>query len=477
MKTYLFKTSLIIFMLTGLFFTSILPQNKKSEAEGIWQGTLKVSSIQLRIIFKIKKTTDGQLTATMDSPDQKVRNFPTGKVLFAKDSLILEMPKAQIRYSGKINSKGTTVEGAWIQRGKIFPLNLKKVGNEKINNRYQEPKKPYPYNSEDVKYENKKVGITLAGTFTYPKRGGPFTTVLLITGSGAQNRNEELLGHKPFLVLSDYLTRRGIAVLRVDDRGVGKSIGDFASATSKDFAGDALAGVEYLKTRKEVNKKEIGLIGHSEGGVIAPMVAVKSKNIAFIVLMAGTGLPGDQIFLKQGELIARAEGLPENYIRNETKFESKLYDIIKNQPDSIKAHNEILNEFRKYYNSLSQEERKKIGDTSVVLKKLSLVEKPWLKYFFKYDPAPVLEKVKCPVLAINGSKDLQVSPKENLAAIKKALTKGGNKDFKVVELKGLNHLFQTAKTGLPNEYRTIEQTIAPIALKTIGDWILSITKM
>ena len=477
MKTYLFKTSLIIFMLTGLFFTSILPQNKKSEAEGIWQGTLKVSSIQLRIIFKIKKTTDGQLTATMDSPDQKVRNFPTGKVLFAKDSLILEMPKAQIRYSGKINSKGTTVEGAWIQRGKIFPLNLKKVGNEKINNRYQEPKKPYPYNSEDVKYENKKVGITLAGTFTYPKRGGPFTTVLLITGSGAQNRNEELLGHKPFLVLSDYLTRRGIAVLRVDDRGVGKSTGDFASATSKDFAGDALAGVEYLKTRKEVNKKEIGLIGHSEGGVIAPMVAVKSKNIAFIVLMAGTGLPGDQIFLKQGELIARAEGLPENYIRNETKFESKLYDIIKNQPDSIKAHNEILNEFRKYYNSLSQEERKKIGDTSVVLKKLSLVEKPWLKYFFKYDPAPVLEKVKCPVLAINGSKDLQVSPKENLAAIKKALTKGGNKDFKVVELKGLNHLFQTAKTGLPNEYRTIEQTIAPIALKTIGDWILSITKM
>jgi len=464
-------------MLTGLFFTSILPQNKKSEAEGIWQGTLKVSSIQLRIIFKIKKTTDGQLTATMDSPDQKVRNFPTGKVLFAKDSLILEMPKAQIRYSGKINSKGTTVEGAWIQRGKIFPLNLKKVGNEKINNRYQEPKKPYPYNSEDVKYENKKVGITLAGTFTYPKRGGPFTTVLLITGSGAQNRNEELLGHKPFLVLSDYLTRRGIAVLRVDDRGVGKSTGDFASATSKDFAGDALAGVEYLKTRKEVNKKEIGLIGHSEGGVIAPMVAVKSKNIAFIVLMAGTGLPGDQIFLKQGELIARAEGLPENYIRNETKFESKLYDIIKNQPDSIKAHNEILNEFRKYYNSLSQEERKKIGDTSVVLKKLSLVEKPWLKYFFKYDPAPVLEKVKCPVLAINGSKDLQVSPKENLAAIKKALTKGGNKDFKVVELKGLNHLFQTAKIGLPNEYRTIEQTIAPIALKTIGDWILSITKM
>jgi hypothetical protein len=476
MKTYFFKTSLFISMLMVLLFTSILPQNKKSEAVGIWQGTLKVPTRQLRIVFKIKKTTEGQLTATMDSPDQKVKNFPVGKVIFANDSLILVLPRAQVRYAGKINSEGTVVEGVWQQRGKEVPLNLEKAGNETIINRPQEPKKPYPYHSVDVSYENKEAGITLAGTFTYPKKGGPFPAVLLITGSGAQNRDEEILGHKPFLVLSDYLARRGIAVLRVDDRGVGKSTGNFASATSKDFAGDALAGVEYLKTRKKVNKKEIGLIGHSEGGIIAPMVAIKSRDVAFIVLMAGPGLPGEQILLKQGELIDRASGLPENNIRNVTKLNAKIYDIIKNQPDSIKAHNEILNEFKKYYNSLSQEERKKIGDTTAVLKELSIVEKPWFKYFIKHDPAPVLEKVKCPVLAIDGSKDLQVPPKEDLAAIKKALTKGGNKDFKVVELKGLNHLFQTAKTGLPNEYRKIQETIAPIALKTICDWILSITK-
>jgi hypothetical protein len=187
-------------------------------------------------------------------------------------------------------------------------------------------------------------------------------------------------------------------------------------------------------------------------------------------------LPGEQILLKQGELIDRASGLPENNIRNVTKLNIKIYDIIKNQPDSVKAHNEILNEFRKYYNSLSQQERKKFGDTTAVLKELSLVEKPWFKYFIKLNPAPVLEQVKCPVLAIDGSKDLQVPPEEDLEAIKKALTKGGNKDFKVVELKGLNHLFQTAKTGLPTEYRKIQQTIAPIALKTIGDWIVSVTK-
>jgi len=475
MKTYFLKTSLFISMLTVLLFTSILPQNKKSEAEGIWQGTLKVPTRQLRIVFKIK-ITKGQLTATMDSPDQKVKNIPVGKVIFTNDSLILVLPRARVRYTGKINTEGTVVEGVWQQSGREVPLNLEKARNETIINRPKEPKKPYPYNSVDVSYENKEAGITLAGTFTYPEKGGPFPAVLLITGSGAQNRDEEILGHKPFLVLSDYLTRRGIAVLRVDDRGVGKSTGNFASATSKDFSGDALAGVEYLKTRKEVNKNEIGLIGHSEGGLIAPMVAAKSRDVAFIVLMAGPGLTGEQILLKQGELIDRASGLPENNIRNVTKLNRKIYDIIKNQPDSIKAHSEILNEYRKYYNSLSQQERKIFGDSTAVFKQLSLIEKPWFKYFIKFDPAPVLEQVKCPVLAIDGSKDLQVPPKEDLAAIKKALTKGGNKDFKLVEFKGLNHLFQTAKTGLPAEYRKIQQTIAPIALKTIGDWIVSVTK-
>ena len=316
----------------------------------------------------------------------------------------------------------------------------------------------------------------MAGTFTFPKEGGPFPAVLLITGSGPQNRNEELLGHKPFLVLSDYLTKQGIAVLRVDDRGVGKSTGDFKSATTADFVTDALAGVEFLKTRNEVNKKEIGLIGHSEGGMIAPMVAVESSDVAFIVLMAGPGLPGDSILLMQSSLISAAEGASPEDITKAEEVNRKIYQIIKTESDSVKAHNEITAIFEKYYDSLPDSEKAKTGDKNTALKMLSRVETPWFKYFIKYDPRPTLEKVKCPVLAIDGSKDLQVPPKEDLAAIKEALTKGGNKNFETIELKGLNHLFQTAKTGSPTEYNTIEETIAPIALKTIGDWILKITK-
>jgi hypothetical protein len=462
-----------------LTFLLMLPNKSFAQIadfSGIWNGALKVSGIQLRIVFNISKEDNGKYKATMDSPDQGAKDIPVEKIIFQENKIKMEMPALRGEYNGILGSDGNKIEGTWTQSGRSFQLDLERSDKPAVLKRPQEPKEPFPYNSEEVTYKNDEAGNTLAGTFTYPKSEGPFPAVILITGSGPQNRNEELLGHKPFLVLSDYLTRQGIAVLRFDDRGIGKSTGDFSSATSEDFATDVLAGVEYLKTRNEVNKDEIGLIGHSEGGLIAPMVAVKSPDVAFIVLMAGPGLPGDQILLKQSALISKAMGERNENIEKSEKVNKKIYEILKNEPDSLKAHNEIVDIFTNYYNSLSEEDKKKAGDENTALQMLKRVESPWFKHFLKYDLRPTLEKVNCPVLAINGEKDLQVPPKEDLEAIKAALIKGGNKNFKTVELKGLNHLFQTAKTGSPTEYNTIDETIAPIALKTIGDWILEITK-
>jgi len=343
--------------------------------------------------------------------------------------------------------------------------------------RPQEPKKPYPYIERQVEYTNLKAGVKLVGTLTLPSDKGPFPAVLLITGSGPKDRNETVFGHRPFLVLADYLTRQGIAVLRVDDRGVGESTGDFSQATSEDFASDVLAGREYLKTRKEINPEQIGLIGHSEGGLIAPMVAVKSPDVAFIVLMAGTGLTGEEILYLQGALISRAMGVSEEDIAKNRQFNEKIFSLIKEEKDEKTIEEKLRQMFMADWAELNEEEKKAIGDPEVYLKaQLQSLLSPWLKFFLTYDPKPTLSKVKCPVLAINGEKDLQVPPKENLSAIEEALVAGGNKNFTVEELPGLNHLFQTAQTGVPSEYAKIEETISPIALKIIGDWILEQTR-
>jgi hypothetical protein len=300
---------------------------------------------------------------------------------------------------------------------------------------------------------------------------------LLITGSGPQDRNETVSGHRPFLVLADYLTRRGIAVLRVDDRGVGESTGDFSQATSEDFASDVLSGIEYFKARKEINPKQIGLIGHSEGGLIAPMVAVESQDVAFIILMAGTGLTGEEILYLQGALISRAMGVSEEDIGKNHQFNEKIFSLIIEEKDEKNIEEKLRQMFMTDWAELSEEEKKAIGDPEVFLNvQLQSLLSPWFKFFLTYDPKPTLNKVKCPVLAINGEKDLQVPPKENLFAIEQALAAGGNKNFTVKELPGLNHLFQTAQTGLPVEYAKIEETISPVALKIISDWILEQTR-
>ena len=352
-------------------------------------------------------------------------------------------------------------------------MNLSKEMQEKETVFHpQEPQKPYPYYSEEITFENKKAAITLSGTLTLPQREGNFPLVILISGSGPQNRDEELLGHKPFLVLSDYLTRNGIAVLRFDDRGTADSKGDFKSATTSDFSEDVEAALHYSLSRKEINKQKIGLIGHSEGGMIAPMVAIRNKTIHFIVLLAGTGIPGNELLLLQEALIYKASGKNDSTILTVKEINSGAFDLVihAKNTDQLKTdlNNYLSHSLDKnpgFLRSLG------ISKEDYIQRMTSSLSSPWMQYFIRYDPAKTMEKVTCPVLALNGSKDLQVPPKENLSAIKKALEKGGNKHFISEELPNLNHLFQECKTGNPSEYAQIEQTFSPAALELIGNWI------
>ena len=462
-----FIVTLAFVFFNGQTFSQNL--SKKIDLEGNWIGTLNVSTIQLRIVFHIYKKGE-EYSATMDSPDQGANDIPTSKVLFDGNRLEIDVPIIRGTYSGRYYVDNNFFNGMWSQNGSNLPLNLVRTNKIIEINRPQEPKKPFPYNEEEVTFENKKAGDQLSGTFTFPKKGKKFTTVLLIPGSGPHNRNEEILGHKPFLVISDYLTRHGIAVLRYDDRGVGKSTGYYPSATSKDLASDAVAAVNYLKTRRDVEK--IGLIGHSEGGIIAPMVANQTKDVSFIILMAAPGIPCDQILLKQAYLIGKGAGESDSTLEITKRLNEKIYKIIKENRDSIQAARKLEKVASDFYEKANPQFKQSLGTKENFLSQLKPVLSPWFRYFIKYDPRPALEKLKCPVLAIDGSKDVQVPPKEDLAAIKKALNDGGNKKIKIVEFDGLNHLFQTAKSGLPSEYSKISETISPKVLELISNWIL-----
>lgn len=438
---------------------------------GPWYGILKVQETQLRVVFNIIKTDNGY-SSTMDSPDQGTKGTPLTSTSFENSVLKLELPAAKIIYEGTLD-KENKITGTYKQDEQSFELNLsrEKIEKEKLI-RPQEPIQPYPYYTEDVVFENKKAKITLSGTLSLPAKEGNYPVVVMISGSGPQNRNEELLGHKPFLVIADHLTKNGIGVLRFDDRGVGESKGDFKTATSQDFATDVEAAVKYLKTRKEINKKKIGLIGHSEGGIIAPMVVAKSKDVHFIVLLAGTGIPGDQLLLLQQELISRASGISDDTLLIANTINKGAYDIILKSTYTEILRTDLTNYFKQVVIDYP-ESVKSLGMSVDDLIKLQVMQltSPWMQYFIKYDPSIILEKVKCPVLAINGSKDLQVPSKINLEAIKKSLEKGDNKNFTTKELPNLNHLFQNCETGSPSEYAIIEETFSPLALDEITIWI------
>jgi len=443
------------------------------EITGQWNGILKIQGIQLRIVFHIEKE-NGEYISTMDSPDQGANGIPVTNTSYDNSTLIFKIASAGIKYEGTLNEENIFI-GTFKQAGLSLPLDLSREQTEKEKmNRLQEPTKPFPYYSEDVKFNNTKDSIELAGTLTLPKKDGIFPVVVLISGSGPQNRNEELLGHKPFLVLADHLTKNGIAVLRFDDRGIGESTGNFQEATTVGFASDVKSAVEYLKSRKEINKNKIGLIGHSEGGIIAPMVAAELEDINFIVLLAGTGISGDQLLLLQQELIGKASGMSETEIEKVWAINKGAFDIVLKSDNNDSLNIELTNYIKKAIRDNPESEKPDgMSEDDYIKLQVKQLTNPWMTYFLKHDPALILEKVKCNVLAINGEKDLQVPAKINLEAIKSALEKGGNNNVTIKELSNLNHLFQECETGLPNEYGTIEQTFSPVALEEITNWILT----
>ena len=442
---------------------------------GQWNGILKVQGTQLRLVLNISQSEEGY-TATMDSPDQGAEGIPVTSTIFEDSTLKFEVTPLGVTYSGTLDDEGV-INGTFKQMGQSLPLNLSKGEVEKEELvRPQEPTEPYPYYSEEVSFANPIDSLTLAGTLTLPSKEGKYPVVIMITGSGPQNRNEELLGHKPFLVIADHLTRKGIGVLRYDDRGTAQSTGDFGSATSEDFARDVLSAVAYLKTRNDVDLKNIGLVGHSEGGLIAPMVAAQSKDIAFIVMLAGPGITGYDILLQQSELIGRANGSEEVELQSNLVLLKASLDIIVNGNDLDDIRSDLRDFIKKELNENPDVLPEGMEADDYVSTTVNRLGTPWFQYFLKYDPASSLVKVSCPVLAINGEKDLQVPSKVNLDAIKKYLEEAGNKDFVAKELPNLNHLFQECTTGSPNEYAEIEQTFAPSALLEISDWILDKVK-
>ncbi|MEL1241855.1 alpha/beta hydrolase family protein [Flavobacterium flavipallidum] len=445
------------------------------EITGQWNGFLKVQGMQLRLVFHVTKTTDG-FTATMDSPDQKANGIPVTKTTFENPKIKFEIAAINMQYNGEL--KEQEIIGVFTQNGQQFPLNLSRNTIEKTTvKRPQEPTKPFPYYEEEVTFLNPKANISLAGTLTLPKKEGIYPAVILISGSGPQNRNEEIMGHQPFLVISDYLTRNGIAVLRYDDRGFGNSKGDFKSATTADFATDVESALAYLKTRKEINPKQIGLIGHSEGGIIAPIVTSKSKDVNFIILLAGTGIPGNELLLLQQEKMAKVSGMPDDEIQKASAYNKKLFNLMLHSTDIEKLKSDLRAELNQIINNdTAAKIPNGMPKEKYIDGQLNQLTSPWMLYFTKFNPSTALEKIKCPVLALNGEKDVQVPPKENVTAIKNALTKAGNKKVTTIAFPKLNHLFQECKTGAPEEYATIEQTFAPVVLDEMLQWIKLQTK-
>jgi uncharacterized protein len=440
---------------------------------GIWLGTLKVPGVELRIAITFSENPDGKSSAAFRSIDQSPEDLPFDVINYSNGKVFLKMSAIGIEIEGKVDLAAQTIDSEFRQGGGKFPVLFNRVDQMPGFNRPQEPKKPYPYNEEQVEYQNKPAGIKLAGTLTWPASGGRFPAVILITGSGQQNRDEEIFGHKPFLVLADYLTRHGIAVLRSDDRGIGGSTGDFAQSTTGDFAGDALAGVEFLKNRPEINKRHIGLLGHSEGGVIAPLAATQSPDVSFIVMIAGPGLGMDDIIIYQRSQRYKLMGMKDEDIALQRSWYKSIYGVSKENIDNSAAADKI----RSLFNALSEDQKQRLNWNNERLEKeIPGLLHPWWRFIMAYDPRATLMQVKCPVLAIIGEKDTQVPAKENILAIEEALQAGGHKDCLVKELPGLNHMLQTAETGSEFEYTKIEETMSPDALKLIADWIMEHVK-
>lgn len=338
--------------------------------------------------------------------------------------------------------------------------------------RSQDPSRPYPYDEAEVKIPNPAGGVVLAGTLTLPSSAGTHPAVVLIAGTGPHERDSAQSGHRPFLVLADHLTRQGIAVLRCDRRGAGRSTGSFEQATQADFADDTRAAVEYLSRRKEIDARRIGLVGHSEGGVVALRVAAGSRQIAFVVLLASPTLPLADVVARQIEVNGSAFGVESKLLENWIATQREFFRIVTTAVDPAATEPAIRQLWQERVAPLSADERKRLGiDDSALAEMIDRAKRPGFLSAARVDPREILRTVDCPVLGMGGLKDVQVSSRENLSALRAAPGPGGHAPRETIQGADWNHLFQSAKSGLVSEYETIEETFNPRALKAISEWI------
>ncbi len=428
--------------------------------EGNWLGTLEVPNGKLRLAWKVQANAAGGYNASVDSIDQGAHGLPVDEVIFEPPQVRFTMKRLGASYAGQVDEGGRRIRGQWTQGGTSLPLDFERSEGEPPRlHRPQDPKPPFPYVAEDVTYESG--GVTLAGTLTRPNGDGPFPALLLLSGSGPQDRDEQIFGHRPFAVIADHLSRRGCAILRVDDRGVGKSTGRLADATMDDLAADALAGIRFLRARREIDPKRLGILGHSEGAVVGPLAATKSGEVRLLVLLAPPAVPGKEILYAQGEAIARASGVPPEGIERNRVMQTRIVETIIGASGADEARRELEAVIAEVPEAQRASARAQIASFT----------SPNLKSFLAVDPQALLRKLRVPVLALFGEKDLQVLPSQNAGRLEAALRAAGNSDYRVRILPGLNHLFQPAKTGAPSEYAKIDETFSPAALDAIAEWL------
>jgi pimeloyl-ACP methyl ester carboxylesterase len=464
------KKAWALLLLTGSLHTVFA---QKRMVNGSWTGK---AGGQIPLVFHFERTKNGQLGGSLDSPAQGQTNIGLSSVELLGDSLIVRIDAANVVYTASWQND-STLAGTWKQGATEVALTIQKTKGGTIRQRSQTPVPPFPYTAEEVAFDNADHSIHFSGSFTRPKQAGRFVTALLITGSGQQDRDETIFGHKPFAVIADYLTRKGYAVLRVDDRGMGKTTGQVDQATTADFAADAEAAIAYLKTRKEVNPRKTGIIGHSEGGLIAAMLAARDPSLSFVVLLAAPGVNGRTLTANQVASILQANGRTPAAVTAYQQLYRSLMDIAVAEKDSASTFHEGFAAYQLWKQQTPETVQKELflgNDTLArrdVWKNLYTFRVPWFRYFMQAEPAQYLEKLQCSVLALNGEKDIQVNADENLAAIEQALKKSRARSFDIQKLPGLNHLFQHCTTCTTAEYMQLEETFSPGALAVMGNWL------
>lgn len=458
---------IFLFLLTGNLYSQ--------EIIGSWTGSLKIQETSLRLVFNVSMK-DSVLISTFDSPDQGAFGLPTTRTTYSESDKKLEIIASGlgIFYRGIIEND--SIVGTFNQGGIPFPLTLRKTIKEVVH-KPQTPIEPLPYISEEVTIsDNSQNKVSLSGTLTLPDSTGIFPAIILIAGSGPNDRDETIFGHKPFYLLSDYLTRNGFAVLRYDKRGVGKSTGDYSKATISDFVTDASNALEYLKSRKEIDSSKIGMLGHSEGGIIAPMVASKSSDVKFMVLLAAPGTKGIEIVLDQNENSLKHQGIEPETINRLQLTNREIFESLLVWTGSENDRTALRDRLSYLWEQLPILIKLKLEKEPYLRAQFNAMITPGYRSFLATDPKDYLSLVSCPVLAINGENDVQVPALKNLEAIKHHIQKGGNYKVETKSYPLLNHLFQESITGQPDEYGKIDQTISPQVLSDITNWVKNQTE-